>query len=81
LKKCWSFLRNIKTAKNYFFYKRFAQNLAKLNFWLNIGICQTLGFSILKMSLRTRNAEATLDIKTFDHRNQTINRKGADTVY
>jgi hypothetical protein len=28
-KQCWSYLRNIKTAINYFFYKRFAQNLAK----------------------------------------------------
>jgi hypothetical protein len=28
-KQCWSYLRNIKTAINYFFYKRFVQNLAK----------------------------------------------------
>jgi hypothetical protein len=28
-KQCWPYLRNIKTAKNYFFYIRFAQNLAK----------------------------------------------------
>jgi hypothetical protein len=26
-KQCWSYLRNIKTAINYFFYKRFAHNL------------------------------------------------------
>jgi hypothetical protein len=29
-KQCCSYLRNIKTAINYFFYKRFAQKLAKL---------------------------------------------------
>jgi hypothetical protein len=29
-KQCWSYQKNIKTAVNYFFfYKRFAQNLAK----------------------------------------------------
>jgi hypothetical protein len=28
-KQCWSYLRKIKTAINYFFYKLFAQNLAK----------------------------------------------------
>jgi hypothetical protein len=28
-KQCWSYLRNIKRAINYFFYKRLAQNLAK----------------------------------------------------
>jgi hypothetical protein len=52
-KQCWSYLRNIRTAINYFFYKRFAHNLLIFligNIWLNIGICQTLGFSILKMS-------------------------------
>jgi hypothetical protein len=52
-KQCWSYLRNIKTAINYFFYKHFAHNLPIFlldKIWLNIGICQTLGFSILKMS-------------------------------
>jgi hypothetical protein len=28
-KQRWSYLRNIKTAINYFFYKHFAQNPAK----------------------------------------------------
>jgi hypothetical protein len=28
-KQFWSYVRNIKTAINYFFYKRFAQNLPK----------------------------------------------------
>jgi hypothetical protein len=51
-KQCWSYLRNIKTAINYFFYERFALNqpiflIGKI--WMNIGICKTLGFSILKM--------------------------------
>jgi hypothetical protein len=27
-KQCWSYLRNIRTAINYFFFKRFAKNLA-----------------------------------------------------
>jgi hypothetical protein len=52
-KQWWSYLRNIKTAINYFFYKRYTHNLSLFltgKFWLNIGICQTLGFSILKMS-------------------------------
>jgi hypothetical protein len=50
--QCWSHLRNIKTAMNYF-YKYFAHILPIFligKIWLNIGICQTLGFSILKMS-------------------------------
>jgi hypothetical protein len=55
-KQCWSYLRNIETAINFFFvYERFAQNLSRIShrkIWLNIGICQTLGFSILKMSPR-----------------------------
>jgi hypothetical protein len=43
----WSYLRNIETALNYFTYKHFAHNLLVFP----IGkICQTLGFSILKMS-------------------------------
>jgi hypothetical protein len=36
-----------------FFYKRFTHNLPIFlirKVWLNIGICQTLGFSVLKMS-------------------------------
>jgi hypothetical protein len=36
-----------------FFYKHFAHNLPIFligKIWLNIGICQTLGFSILKIS-------------------------------
>jgi hypothetical protein len=36
-----------------FFYKRFAHNLTIFligKIWLNIGICPTLGFSILKIS-------------------------------
>jgi hypothetical protein len=46
----WSYLRNIKTAINYFFYKCFAHNLPIFlvgKIWLNIGICHILGFSIL----------------------------------
>jgi hypothetical protein len=35
-KQCWSYLRNIKTAITYFFYKRFAQNLAKFLFTKNL---------------------------------------------
>jgi hypothetical protein len=53
-KKCWPYLRNSKTAINYFFYKSFAHNLPTFftgKIWLNLGICfQTLAFSILKMS-------------------------------
>jgi hypothetical protein len=44
------------TALNYFFYKRFAHNLPMFligKILLNIGICQTLRFSILKMSPRS----------------------------
>jgi hypothetical protein len=56
-KQCLSYLRNIKTAINYFLllhFLHFAPNLPKPIFliekiWMNIGICQTLGFSILKM--------------------------------
>jgi hypothetical protein len=43
--------RNIMTSMNYF-YKRFAHNLPIFltgKIWLNIGICQTLWFSILKI--------------------------------
>jgi hypothetical protein len=51
-KQCCSYLRNIKTAINNF-CKPFAHNLPIFfigELWLNIGICQTLGFSIQKMS-------------------------------
>jgi hypothetical protein len=50
-KQCCSYLRNIKTAINYV-CKRFEHNLLIFligKIWMNIGICQTLGFSILKM--------------------------------
>jgi hypothetical protein len=54
-KQCWPYLRNIdsNTVKD-LLYKCFKHNLPiffKGKIWLNIGICQTLGFSILKMSL------------------------------
>jgi hypothetical protein len=58
-KHSWLYLRNIKTAINYCFYKWCAHNLPIFligKIWLNIGICQTLGFSILKMSLRACRA-------------------------
>jgi hypothetical protein len=45
-----------------FFYKRFVHNLPIFligKIWLNIGICQTLGFSILKMW--PRNSYACLN--------------------
>jgi hypothetical protein len=48
----WLYLRNTKTAINYLF-KRLTHNLPIFltgKIWLNIGICQTLGFSFLKMS-------------------------------
>jgi hypothetical protein len=51
-KQCWSYLRNIKTAINYFLQTFRAYNLPIFligNSWLNIGVCQTQGFSILKM--------------------------------
>jgi hypothetical protein len=51
-KQCWSYLRSIKTAINYFFNKHFTLNLPIFligKIWLNIGIWQTLGFSNLKM--------------------------------
>jgi hypothetical protein len=51
-KQCWSYLMNIKTAINYFFYKRFTHKLPTFltgKIWLNIGICQTLKFSSLKI--------------------------------
>jgi hypothetical protein len=51
-KWCWSYLRNIKAAINYF-YKNFPHNLTIFligKMFPNIGIFQTLGFSILKMS-------------------------------
>jgi hypothetical protein len=52
-KLCCSYLRNITTAVNYFFYKHFAHYLPILliaKIWLSIRICKTLGSSILKMS-------------------------------
>jgi hypothetical protein len=51
-KQHWSYQRNIKKAINYF-YKYFAHILPIFligKILLKIGICQTLGFSILKMS-------------------------------
>jgi hypothetical protein len=49
-KQCWSYLRQQVTI---FVYKCFVYDLPIFLLgkpWLNIGICPTLGFSILKMS-------------------------------
>jgi hypothetical protein len=50
-KQCWSYIRNIKTAVNYF-YTYFTDNLPIFligKIWQNIGICQTLGWCRLSI--------------------------------
>jgi hypothetical protein len=56
-KQCWSYLRNIETAVNNFLQMFRTQSTPIGKIWLNIGICQTLGFPFLKMSpLNTKSS-------------------------